>query len=706
MTTSRRLAFRVLGPALALALPWTSGCDGGGLGYEPEHPVDASRAFLHRAETCDDLLTSVREDAYAKVEIQAQRYLEWYARDDAGGSGTADAGAAAPEDASRSADDASPDEYSETNTQVEGVDEADIVETDGERIYLVSENELVVVDSWPADETHVLARFTLEGFPYEMFVHEGRAVVFSQTADPRRPPEESHCGDHYARWGYYYPCYSGGTQFTKITVVDLGPEAASPSVVREVFVQGHYRSARRHDTQVRAVIRNWGFYFDWQLPQVWEYLHPDGSYVELTPAQARERIYAWRADALAAIDEKPLEDWLPAMLERDGGALRDVPVDCGRFYVTRPGIAEYGMTQIAGLDLADGDAAPTRTGIWGSAQELYANHETLLLAQADYSAYYRAYLEEADEISVSTILHRFALTDGGGTAYEASGVVPGTLVDQFSLDERDGIVRVATTENRWIPWWTREGGEWVEPPPSRNRVFTLERDGRALSILGQTEVLAEGERIFSARFMGDELAYVVTFRQVDPLFAIDLSDPAHPVVLGELKIPGFSNYMHPLGEGHLLTIGREATEDGRVQGLALQIFDVRDPTAPTLAHKHVFTDRWGYSVANWDHKAFTYFGARQLLAFPYVAHGEDWRSFRSSLEVFHVDAEDGFREVGSIDHTSLLEGECAEGNHHCYDHGMRIRRGVFIEDYVYSISYGGIRVDDTRDMSAVTAVEL
>ena len=153
-----------------------------------------------------------------------------------------------------------------------------------------------------------------------------------------------------------------------------------------------------------------------------------------------------------------------------------------------------------------------------------------------------------------------------------------------------------------------------------------------------------------------------------------------------------------------MTIGRDATDDGRVQGLALQIFNVADPTAPALQHRYLFRDEWGYSEANWDHKAFTYFGARELLAFPYVGGNNGWRSFRSSLEVFHVDAEQGFSKLGSVDHSALLQNECADGNSFCYQYGLDVRRGVFIEDFVYSISSGGILVNDARDMTSVARV--
>ena len=501
----------------------------------PDTTIDGSRSLLTQANTCDDLLTSIQEDAVAKIEIETQQYVEWYVEH--GGLAFGGVGAdpaAGPAERTTAGDDSasSPDEFSQTNTQVDGVDEADLVKTDGERIYALTGNELVVVDSWPADETHVLGRFAIEGYPLEMFISDGRAVVFSQTSDPRLDPDDTQCNDHYREWGYYYPCYSGGSRFTKITVAALSEDGTEAVLEREVFLEGDYRSSRRHEALVRAVVNNWGYYFQWQLPQVWEYLYPDGNWTSVSPDELLSRIYRWRAAAIAAVNERELGDWLPAMLERVGGVLRDSPVNCDRFYVTRPGMADYGMTQIATLDLT-ARSPLTRTAVWGSAQELYSNHETMVLAQPDYSAYYRAYIEEVREYSDATVLHSFDIRDDGSTTYRASGVVPGMVIDQFSIDEREGILRVATTESRWTPWWLQDG--W-SPPRTLNRVWTLQPRNGALRIVGRTPILAEGERIFSARYVGD-LAYVVTFRQVDPLFAIDLSDPLDPTVLGELKIP-------------------------------------------------------------------------------------------------------------------------------------------------------------------------
>jgi hypothetical protein len=267
----------------------------------------------------------------------------------------------------------------------------------------------------------------------------------------------------------------------------------------------------------------------------------------------------------------------------------------------------------------------------------------------------------------------------------------------------------------------------MAPPPVReeppqapdNRVVVLKTvDGRLVQT-GVTGPLGHpGEEIKSVRFVGD-VGYVVTFRNTDPLIAVDLSDPEakNLPVLGELEINGFSEYMHPMGDDHLLTIGRNADQWGSDIGLMLQIFDVADPTNPQLVHKHAYW-RDGWSEANQQHKAFTYFASRNLLAFPFVSY----YSFGSSLEVFHVTAEGGFTELGSIDHTSLLLQDCTmppdyyDEYYMMYECGRpspEVRRGVFITgdddndgndtDFVYSISYGGIMVHSLDDLTAPVA---
>jgi hypothetical protein len=605
-----------------------------------------------------------------------------------------------------------PEAWSETNTQVEGVDEADIVKTDGTHIYVLNRSELIVLRSWPAADTAIEARFEIEGYPLEMFVAEGRAIVFSSTEDPSAT-EDACANDEAYRFGWY-PCW--GHAFTKATVVDLNEGA--PQVSRELYFEGHYGTSRRHDEQVRAVLQTWGDRIHQFVPYVWNALYREGDRYPMDLEVIAERIREWRIEARAAIAETTIDDWMPARYERVGDVLTQLPPTCDNVFSTAPGLADQGMTQVAGFNLVDAASPVTQTAIFGYAWETYASHDAFVLVMEDWSAWYRAYLRGDRTYSDATLLHRFGYTEDGDLSYEGSGYVPGRIHDQFSLDEHEGVLRAATTQTTWRIWReTDRFWEW-EPPETANYVLTLRTtDDQRLAIRGATEALAPGERVFSARFLGDT-GYVVTFRQVDPLFAIDLSNPDEPTVLGELKIPGFSDYMHPLGENHLLTIGRDATEDGRVRGLALQIFDVTDPTEPSLTHRHLFTDRWGWSEANYEHKAFTFFNHSNLLAFPYTSWGDRWSDTRSSLEVFRVTPEDGFTEIASIDHTAMVHALCGqepprdqqwEGDawwswYSCSQYGVNVRRGVFIDDYVYSLSYGGVRVHQLTDADTVAPV--
>lgn len=353
--------------------------------------------------------------------------------------------------------------------------------------------------------------------------------------------------------------------------------------------------------------------------------------------------------------------------------------------VPAPGATEFGQTSIDTLDLAAPAEDVEGIVVLGQASVVYANQDVLLLAQPDY--WWWAGVAEQQQ----TALHLFQI-EADETPYVASGNAPGTIKDQFSLDERDGIVRLSTTEQ------VRAESGWAEPI---NQVVTLEPQGGLLKVMGKSEPLAPGETLYSTRFLGD-IAYVVTFRQMDPLFAVDLGDPAKPTLIGELEIPGFSDYMHPLGESHLLTIGRSVDPaTGVDNGLLLQIFDVSAPTDPKQAFTYTFTKE-GWSAANSNHKAFTYYEEKSLLAFPFVSYSNYPEV--STLEVLRVSVDTGFEPVGAIDHTAFFEQSCltydAASDYAYYQcsYAPEVRRGVFIGDAVYSISYGGVLVHDIGDL--------
>jgi uncharacterized secreted protein with C-terminal beta-propeller domain len=285
-------------------------------------------------------------------------------------------------------------------------------------------------------------------------------------------------------------------------------------------------------------------------------------------------------------------------------------------------------------------------------------------------------------VLTSTHVHKFDFkSDPTFASYVGSGDVEGTVLNQFSLDEHEGKLRVATTAQH------SNGVEFKQ----LNHVVVMEPKGFRLERAGDVGSLAEGERIYSVRFLGGR-GYVVTYRQVDPLFALDLTDAKNPRVTGQLKIPGFSDYMHPLDDTHLLTIGRDVGTSGN--GLALQIFDVSNAAAPALAQKFVYDPKaFGHSEAESNHKAFTYFADRKLLAFP----SSSSTGMKSTLELFRVDAASGFNRLGAVDNTAVFKAPTAG---YCGYYDPTIRRGIFLENVVYSISYGGIAAKSIDDLGA------
>ncbi len=679
MTTTKNAVLS----GLALAVAALAGCEGSVDGTEP-YQVGSVSARLTRAQSCQDLLERLQADAEAKVRLNAQLAHDQTTMTQRGGGVVLDGNMELDAPSASGADDgsqaASPENYSETNTQVEGVDEADIVKTDGEHIYLLHGDQLFVLDSWPADATSVAAQVKIEGYPIEMFVTEGRALVYSQADDPMPSEATLNTPDCLGCEWDYCGGYWGGS-FLKQTVVDVS--STEPSVLHESYAEGNYVSARMHGSLARGVIQG-GF----KGPN----LYP---YVDYWDAQGNQRSQAlidldisrWLTEVLAAIADTELEDWLPRSYVKEGGAVSAAELNCADFYVPDANASAFGITRVAALDLAAGSPTVSDLSIVGQAHEIYANHDVLLLAQNDYSWSWR------DVGGSQTAVHLFEIADAN-LGYVGSGHAPGTIHDQFSLDERDGIVRLSTTQEL-----NTQNGSWE----TTNHVVTMKpsADG-ALQIHGMSEALAPGETVYSTRFIGD-IAYVVTFRQMDPLFAIDLSDAANPTVLGELHIPGFSDYMHPLGEDHLLTIGRDVDPDTqRDKGLLLQIFDVSDPAHPRQAFTHSYNQE-GWSEANYEHKAFNYYAPLDLLAFPYTNYSGE---ATSSLELFRVTTETGFEPLGSIDHSVFAGSDCYDEVEQYWmcNYSPDVRRGLFIEDFVYSISYGGVLVHSLDDLTTPVAM--
>lgn len=659
---------------------------------DTDGPVATTEFSLQPAQSCDDVKNNVIDSMTEELLRQRYDHGGWLEADAAGGNN------GAPQ-ADRGAED-SPDDYTTTNNQEAGVDEADFVKTDGDFIYLLNGYDLVIVDSWPAEQAQEVGRFSIGSHNYDggdewqrdyqysrptaMFLEGDHVAIFSQVSESNYEND----GD--------YDYFQG----TRITILDVSDRTA-PRLDRAIDIEGWYNDARMIDGEVYVVSNG-------SVP------YPDG-YWELTYDDSEDSNglppIEWDADDARREQLKnqarPTARQLVSNLFGSGSIVDHLPVErqlnsdlevvserslysCTDLYLPRVA-TQAGVLNISHFDL-DQKSAVKSTGLLSNGWEVYSSEDNLYIAQSSNWWWWGWGSND-----VETAIHKFGLNGpNGNPAYVASGLVDGWLLNQFSMSEHNGFLRVATTENQWAE--NPDTGEWEQS--GGNHVIVLEQKNGLLEETGSIRNLAPGEQVFAARFMGDK-GYVVTFEQVDPLFTFDLSDPYNPVLKGELKINGFSSYIHPMGPDHLLTIGQDATADGQILGVHLQIFDVSDMNNPVRTYQEkISTGSWSsWSEAMWDHHAFTYHPGKEILAIPINIHEWDDQNGDnfSGLLVYKASSSTGFSELGRINHADLVSTyHCGYSSVDCYEYDWwtSVRRSIFIEDYVYSISDVGMKVND------------
>jgi uncharacterized secreted protein with C-terminal beta-propeller domain len=623
---------------------------------------DEANPELARFESCEELEGWIRASALKDIDfVQPPGFIgvpgamaETSVAMDGGGRA---GGAAAPEAAGDQSGfsnvvqgDGGNRSWSSTNVQEDGVDEADFVKNDGDHIFVLDRSGLTILDSWPAEDLHEVARVEIEGTPNSLYFDAvDRVVVFSVLQDGR-PSPESGAGDFDAP----APEDNWWDPVTKVTVLDVSDRGA-PSLVRESYFDGSLRSSRRVGDKVYVVVTNY-------LGDVYS-----SAFSQSRPA-ARQLV----RNSIAA-------DWLPRL--QDNSKADDVwqteerPLTrCEDVY--RPNVrTELYYAGVITMDLADAAAPMDSVGIFTRADTVYASADSLYLAMTEYD---NGPFRSRDG-SVDSRIHKLDISDVEPRP-TAAGVVPGRMLNNFSMGEHDDFLRVATTV------WT-DGGP-LQGSTSSNGVYVMEQDGTSLVTAGEVDGLAAGESIYAVRFMGEK-AYVVTFEQIDPLFTIDLSDPRNPEVMGELEVTGFSNYLHPMGDDHLIAVGEEISANGWEQlGLQVSLFDVSDFSSPDLADR-VIVDANGWSEAQYDHHAFTWYEDQEVLALPVVRweYGETGNT--TGLELFRINELDGIEEIGEVDHTSYADDEVED---YWWYGCNNVRRSIFIEDYVFAVSNMGIQV--------------
>lgn len=678
-----------------LLLPACGDDEGGNTGNQGPSITQKSGYRLTQASSCEALGDHIED--VAVESLLDQRYSAYlFAVEDANVSGSSSSSSGG--DGGRSA----PTDYTTTNVQEVGVDEVDIVKTDGSYIYTVRGNELVIVKSWPVEETSEVSRLALtsreagpggaepgyyyEGYGRGLFLHEDRVAVFTDLYEYNDTnPEDNFYG-------------------TRITIIDVS-DRAQPSVIETRDIEGYFTNARMIGGDIYMVSNSY-----MELPQdIWELVWdesaglPEPEY-DADPERMEELKDLARPILAQRVAMTFANHDVSEMLPRTRGADGTITslYDCTDIY-TPDTLARLGVLNVIHIDI-DQPAELEPAGVLADGWQLYASEDNLYIAMSSRGWWWWGWGASG---SNETHIHKFDLDgDNGHPLYTASGKVDGWLLNQFSMSEYQGFLRVATTDNEWT-WNEQTEDSEVQ---GGNHLTILEQQAGDLAEVGAVRDLAPGEQIYSARMMGPR-GYIVTFRQTDPLFSFDLSDPTNPQLKGELKINGFSSYMHPVGDDHLLTIGQDADDEGRVTGVHLQFFDVSDLTNPTRTHQQVLsTGDWSsWSEAMWDHHAFTYHAEKGVLAFPINIHNwdeNDGENF-TGLMVYSATPDEGFAEIGRVSHGDLvlqhwceIESFYCDGNNEVEYWWTNMRRSIFIEDYVYSLSDVGLKVNTLLNPSA------
>ena len=555
-------------------------------------------------------------------------------------------------------------DYSQTNIQVEGVDEADIIKNDGEYIYCIIYSSLYVLDVRDPQNMKVAAVIT-DSFSLTDYYTNYSDLFYDSNSKTLSVISNSY----YGNTGIVYPqmAPAAGTSETGVasgtTDTIMAPDApVSGDVVSDPYYGGMYPPQEYTKLQTYDVS-------DPYSPKEIRTFCQDGYYI--SSRRIEDTVYLITSQNLWYDSTMKAEELMPSTSDgKDNWATIPAP----DIYIVNPDYAST-FTIVSAVDTRDTSVPAKTQAVVGQGTVVYASADTLYIAASIWdTAIYPMYdtfsgaetnnkiaAPISDDVYKTKIL-AFTITDGT-LAANASGTVSGTLLNQYSMDEYQGNLRVATTSGNW----TSE---------SSNNVFVL--NGNLDMISGLTG-LAPGEQIYSVRFAEDRI-YLVTFQQVDPFFVIDASDPAHLTVLGELKIPGYSNYMQMLGDNKVLAIGNTTYVSGGSvipAGLKIAVFDVTDPSNPVLQSSLIYGDTYGYSDVQYNPKALLINQARGLIGLPVsfdLASGSFGTEYITGYLLIHFD------DKGVLTHDYLFKDIDM-----MLSYGMC--RGILINDTIFLVGY-------------------
>jgi uncharacterized secreted protein with C-terminal beta-propeller domain len=539
-------------------------------------------------------------------------------------------------------------DYSTTNVQVEGVDEADIVKNDGKYVYVISGGRLAIVDAYPGEKAKILSETMVNGTPSEMFLSGDRLVVFS-TGSTSPVMYKSYPS------GMVMPRYYRTEAHAYVYSVK---DRSAPVLVRDITLPGNYYDARMIGDRVYVI--------------------------------TNENVYSYA-------DDIPMP-----VVKDDLGKVIDPKVS----YFDYP-FSSYVFSTITSFTIGDDSSLSAEAYLLGYTSTLYVSEKNIYMAiQKPVAVPVEPVVR--NDLAVSSVrrmpstevtgIYKFAI-DGGRIRYIAAGEVEGHLLNQFSMDESGGNLRAATTVQGYGSSGSYE----------YNNVFVLDP---GMKTIGSLKYIAPDEKIYSTRFMGDRL-YMVTFKRIDPLFVIDLSDPANPGILGKLKIPGYSDYLHPYDRNHIIGVGKETetNEWGGVStsGVKIALFDVSDVNHPTEVGHVEIGEAGSDSEALRDHKAFLFSKEKDLLVIPvrevqkvplegkYAPYTQKiWQG----AYVFGVSPDEGFILRGKVTHSD----EDSSG----YYWGSRdaVKRSLYIGNTLYTLSESELIATDLANMNRLREIPL
>lgn len=578
-------------------------------------------------------------------------------------------------------------DHSETNVQVDGVDEGDLIENDGQHLFVINGNDLLIMQAYPANQMQELSRIRFEGYAIAEYLDGDRLTVISQ--------EYSYGGGFGGGIALSAIRFAPTTTTTIVSTFDVS-NPSKPVLDKQTSLDGYYVDSRAFNGQVHVITSN-----DLSLPAP----QTDGTttidvpiYYYGGPIFIADAVVSSDRLDITATDDAPAVDSLmhyedpvtqqievPVYESREAYIARvqadlDAIVDSvlPRYEsLSANGLAANGtiseVTSIARvndsasdslLSVVSIDTRGSQPGLASSSSVLtdwtngiHANQDHLYVFSPVY-----------DSGATQTRILEFAWANGEREIeLLATGLVDGTLHNQFSADEFDGRLRIATTTANFDP----ETGF-----SQANNLTILENIDGVLTAVGSVDGFASGERIYSVRFDGDR-AFVVTFRQVDPLFVFDLSDATAPVIRGELEVPGFSSYLQVIDENHLLAVGRSTA----TWATKVALYDISDPDNPVEIDEDILP-RWTWSIAEWDSKAIGWFASHETLAIP--ASSYDWQTgFHNELFVFHVDVSQSGESAIELNGTVSDDGY--------------IVRSAYIEDVLYTVSSDSVIATEIAD---------